>query len=173
MRLHIVLRNRPFVPGRLKPAPSTLAGQSDKPQKSRGSVPPPQPQSTVRDATVDRLPVPPTERRGDARSPRRAGGLHEFAAGRSCPRMMARSRPLWPAGHLPHIVGENVRERRPYLHPDREERRWRQTLSCQQNQPLCSTTSRGSRLRGGKKTRHTTGRTTAGCVCISAAAQSS
>ena len=81
------------------------------------------------------------------------GGLCEFAAGRSYPRVMARSCPLWLAGHPPHFVGENVRERGPCLHQDREERRWRETLSCQQTQPLCSTTSRRSRLRGGMRTR--------------------
>ncbi len=82
------------------------------------------------------------------------GGSCEFAAGRSYPRVTARSYPLWPAGHLPHFVGESVRERGSCLHSDREERRWRESLSFQRTQPLCSTTSRRSRLRGRKRPVH-------------------
>ena len=36
--------------------------------------------------------------------------------------------PLYPAGHLPHCVVENVREPRSHLHPDREHRQHLESL---------------------------------------------
>ena len=44
----------------------------------------------------------------------------------SCQRRAEPPSPLWPAGHLPHFVGDNVRERRWHLHPDRDYPRQRE-----------------------------------------------
>jgi len=58
-----------------------------------GFFPPPQPESTVWAATEDPSPVPPTHRRGDTRSLRRAGGHLQVRRGRLHPRLLLSRQP--------------------------------------------------------------------------------
>jgi len=76
----------------------------------------------------------------------------ESARGRLYPRSTVPGRPLWPAGHLPHYVGENVGEPRSHLHPDCDHRQDPESRPHYEIRRVNPTTNRGLRLRGGKTT---------------------
>jgi hypothetical protein len=90
--------------------------------------------------TLDLSPRP--EGRGDAEE------RSDDAGGRPLVGQLHPTAPLWPAGHLPHAVGESVRERRSHLHPDRDHPRHRASRSHNGSRRTTPTTNRGLRLRG-------------------------
>ena len=80
------------------------------------------------------------------------GGTTGFAGGHLHPRLMVSRHPLWPAGHLPHCVVENVREPRSHVDPDRGYSHHLKSRPHHELPPVDPTTNRGSRLTGGDTT---------------------